>query len=106
MVVHIAFLILHKISPLENALTEMTLRKLVYLFKDLSSTYTVITIQILCKLEYGRPFSVFVNLYRKKQILFLFNVKKYYVYVCVCVCDERGRGKGGVNVGRCQRQIS
>ena len=37
------FLILHKISPLENALTEMTLRKFVYLFKDLSSTYTVIT---------------------------------------------------------------
>ena len=27
----------------ENALTEMTLRKLVYLYKDLSSTYTVIT---------------------------------------------------------------
>ena len=81
MVIQIAFLILHKISPLENALTEMTLRKLVYLalHKDLSSTYTytVITIQILCKLEYGRPFSVFVNLYRKKQILFLFNVKKY-----------------------------
>ena len=43
MVVHIAFLILHKISPLENALTEMTLRKFVYLYKDLSSTYTVIT---------------------------------------------------------------
>jgi uncharacterized phage-associated protein len=79
MVVQVDFLILHKISPLEIALTEMTLRKLVYLalHKDLSSTYTVITIQILCKLEYGRPFSVFVNLYRKKQILFLFNVKKY-----------------------------
>jgi hypothetical protein len=46
MVVHIAFLILHKIFPLENALTEiMTLRKFVYLAqpKDLSSTYTVIT---------------------------------------------------------------
>jgi hypothetical protein len=44
MVVQIAFLILHKIFPLENALTEiMTLRKLVYLYKDLSSTYTVIT---------------------------------------------------------------
>ena len=45
MVVHvyIAFSILHKISPLENALTEMTLRKFVYLYKDLSSTYTVIT---------------------------------------------------------------
>ena len=44
MVVHIAFLILHKIFPLENALTKiMTLRKFVYLFKDLSSTYTVIT---------------------------------------------------------------
>ena len=37
------FLILHKISPLENALTEMTLRKFVYLYKDLSSTYTVIS---------------------------------------------------------------
>jgi len=38
------FLILHKIFPLENALTEiMTLRKFVYLFKGLSSTYTVIT---------------------------------------------------------------
>ena len=37
------FLILHKISPLENALTEMTLRKFVYLYKDLSSTYTLIT---------------------------------------------------------------
>ena len=44
MVIQIAFLILHKISPLENALTEiMTLRKLVYLFKNLSSTYTVIS---------------------------------------------------------------
>jgi len=44
MVVQIAFLILHKISPLENALTEiMTLRKFVYLFKNLSSTYTVIS---------------------------------------------------------------
>ncbi len=44
MVVQIDFLILHKISPLENALTEiMTLRKFVYLFKDLSSTYTVIS---------------------------------------------------------------
>ena len=46
MVVHIAFFILHlhKIFPLENALTEiMTLRKFVYLFKDLSSTYTVIS---------------------------------------------------------------
>jgi hypothetical protein len=46
MVVHIDFLILHlhKIFPLENALTEiMTLRKFVYLFKDLSSAYTVIT---------------------------------------------------------------
>ena len=46
MVVHIAFSILHKIFPLENALTEiMTLRKFVYLAqpKDLSSTYTVIT---------------------------------------------------------------
>jgi uncharacterized phage-associated protein len=43
MVIQIAFLILHKISPLENALTEMTLRKFVYLFKDLSSTYTVIS---------------------------------------------------------------
>ena len=43
MVVQIAFLILHKISPLENALTEMPLRKLVYLFKNLSSTYTVIS---------------------------------------------------------------
>ena len=32
MVVHIAFLILHKIFPLENALTEiMTLRKFVFL---------------------------------------------------------------------------
>jgi hypothetical protein len=37
------FLILHKISPLENALTEMPLRKFVYLYKDLSSTYTVIS---------------------------------------------------------------
>jgi len=45
MVVHVyvAFSILHKISPLENALTEMTLRKFVYLYKDLSSTYTVIS---------------------------------------------------------------
>jgi len=43
MVVQIAFLILHKISPLENTLTEMPLRKFVYLFKDLSSTYTVIS---------------------------------------------------------------
>ena len=47
MVVHVyvAFSILHKIFPLENALTEMTLRKFVYLAqpKDLSSTYTVIT---------------------------------------------------------------
>ena len=45
MVVQVDFLILHKIFPLENALTEMTLRKLVYLalHKDLSSTYTVIT---------------------------------------------------------------
>ncbi len=43
--VYVAFLILHKIFPLENALTEMTLRKFVYLAqpKDLSSTYTVIT---------------------------------------------------------------
>ena len=43
MVVQVAFLILHKISSLENALKEMTLRKFVYLYKDLSSTYTVIT---------------------------------------------------------------
>ena len=45
MVVYVAFSILHKIFPLENALTEMTLRKFVYLAqpKDLSSTYTVIT---------------------------------------------------------------
>jgi len=43
MVVHIDFLILHKIFPLENALTEiMTLRKFVYLFKDLSSAYMFI----------------------------------------------------------------
>ena len=32
MVVQIAFLILHKISPLENALTEMTLIKYYLLF--------------------------------------------------------------------------
>jgi len=31
MVIQIAFLILHKISPLENALTEMTLRKTIKL---------------------------------------------------------------------------
>ena len=37
--------------------------------------------QILCKLEYGCPFSMFVNLYRKKQILFLFNFK-IYSYSC------------------------
>jgi len=43
MVIQIAFLILHKISPLENGLIEMPLRKFVYLFKDLSSTYTVIS---------------------------------------------------------------
>ena len=70
MVVQVDFLILHKISPLEIALTEMTLRKLVYLalHKDLSSTYTytVITIQILCKLEYGCPFSVFLKPLQKK----------------------------------------
>ena len=39
------FLILHKISPLENALTEMPLRKFIFLaqHKYLSSTYTVIS---------------------------------------------------------------
>jgi hypothetical protein len=86
MVVQIAFLILHKIFPLENALTEiMTLRKFVYLalHKDLSSTYTytVITIQILCKLEYGRPFSVFVNLYRKNKFYFYSTSKNILIPV-------------------------
>jgi len=85
MVVQVDFLILHKISPLENALTEMTLRKLVYLalHKDLSSTYTytVITIQILCKLEYGRPFSVFVNLYRKNKFYFYSTSKNILIPV-------------------------
>ena len=83
MVIQIAFLILHKISPLENALTEMTLRKLVYLalHKDLSSTYTVITIQILCKLEYGRPFSVFVNLYRKKTNFISIQRQKIFLFL-------------------------
>ena len=100
--------------------------------------------QILCKLEYGRPFSVFVNLYRKKNKFYFYSTSKnilipvqsnhpdiiqYYIvhkyqcrlvsktnllillpstYVCTCVrCVMRGgRGKGGVNVGRCQSQIS
>ena len=85
MVVQVDFLILHKISPLEIALTERTLRKLVYLalHKDLSSTYTytVITIQILCKLEYGRPFSVFVNLYRKNKFYFYSTSKNILIPV-------------------------
>jgi len=83
MVVQVDFLILHKISLLENALTEMTLRKFVYLalHKDLSSTYTVITIQILCKLEYGRPFSVFVNLYRKNKFYFYSTSKNILIPV-------------------------
>ena len=44
MVVHIAFLILRKIFPLENALTEiMTLRKFVYLAqpKETSHQHTL-----------------------------------------------------------------
>ena len=51
MVVQVDFLILHKIFPLENALTEMTLRKLVYLalHKDLSSTYTYTVISRIGK---------------------------------------------------------
>ena len=73
MVVQVAFLILHKISPLENELTEITLRKFVYLalHKDLSSPYTVITRQILFKLEYGWPFFCVctVNLYRKTNFI-------------------------------------
>ena len=32
--------------------------------------------QILCKLEYGRPFSVFVNLYRKKNKFYFYSTSK------------------------------
>ena len=74
MVVQIAFLILHKIFPLENALTEMTLRKFVYLFKYIHCN--IKDRQILCKLEYGCPFSVFVNLYRKNKFYF-YSTSKY-----------------------------
>ena len=87
MVVQVAFSILHKISPLENALTEMTLRKFVYLALTqrplINIHYNNKDRQILCKLEYGWPFSVFVNLYStsEKQILFLFNFK-IYSYSC------------------------
>ncbi len=64
MVIQIAFLILHKISPLENALTEiMTLRKLVYIQRPLINIHCNIKDrQILCELEYGCPFSIFVSL--------------------------------------------
>ena len=57
MVIQIAFLILHKISPLENALTEMTLRKVVYLALTQRPLIDIHcnnkNQQILCKLEYG-----------------------------------------------------
>jgi hypothetical protein len=59
MVVHIAFLILHKIFPLENALTKiMTLRKFVYSAQPKERPLININIncnnkdrQILCELN-------------------------------------------------------
>ena len=57
MAVKVAFLILQKISPLENALTEMTLRKFVYLALTQRPLINIHCNnkdrQILCKLEYG-----------------------------------------------------
>ena len=72
MVVHIAFLILRKIFPLENALTEiMTLRKFVYLALTQRPLIDIHCNnkdrQILCELN------IWMDLYRKKK-------KKFYLY--------------------------
>ena len=75
MVVHIAFLILRKIFPLQNALTEiMTLRKFVYLALTQRPLIDIHCNnkdrQILCELN------IWMDLYRKKNKFYFYSTSK------------------------------
>ena len=74
MVVQVAFSILHKISPLENALTEMTLRKFIYLALTQRPLINIHCNnkdrQILCELN------IWMDLYRKKTNFYLYSTSK------------------------------
>ena len=81
MVVHIAFLILRKIFPLENALTEiMTLRKFVYLALTQRPLIDIHCNnkdrQILCELN------IWMDLYRKKKQIFIYiQLQKIFLFL-------------------------
>ena len=84
MVVQVAFSILHKISPLENALTEMTLRKFIYLALTQRPLINIHCNnkdrQILCEINtvYGRTFFCVCKPLQKYKFYF-YSTSKYII---------------------------